>query len=383
MEIFYPRFTHLRIALIMLFIPLCSYFWVNSQVLTNSSFESNTGSSSSVPTSWSNCGGSPDVQIISGTGQGIFGINTPASNGTTYMGMVTTNGQAYQEAMGQACNMVAGVNYSGAVDIFRSNAHTTWSGTGRIQFWGGSSCTNRTELLWDSGTITNLNVWNNHSFNFTPTQNHTFFTIVNFNNTGTGNGHYNCIDNLSMTTILPIELSSFTAEQANQGVNLNWETGNSLDGQDFEVTWSTDGSAMAQFETISSVEAEVGQTNFQFNHHLPAYGDNFYRLKMTDENGTITYSEIRKVNFTEVQSLELFPNPSNGNLHVRTVVEEDGKLQLTVTDISGRTVYAENAEVYAGTHVIDLNLASELAPGMYQIILTQAGLRQSKRFTIH
>lgn len=356
---------------------------VNSQILTNSSFEASNGNASSVPAGWSNCGGSPDVQIINGTGAGIFGINTTPSDGTTYMGMVTTNSNAYQEAMGQACNLVAGINYSGSIDIFRSNGHTTWSGTGRIQFWGGSSCTNRVELLWDSGTITNLLVWNNHSFNFTPTQNHTFFTIVNFNNTGTGNGHYNCIDNLSMTNILPIELASFTAEPGYKGVDLNWETGSSLDGQDFEITWSTDGSAMAQFQPIGTVSAVEGQTSFQFKHHLPSYGDNYYRLKMTDENGEITYSAIRRVQVSEIHDLEIYPNPSNGDFHVRTVMEEDGLLQLTISDLSGRSVYTLDSEVSAGTQIIDLNFQDQLAPGMYQLVLNQSGQRQIKRFTIH
>ncbi len=371
-----------RIAVLSVFISLCAMTILNSQILNNSSFEASNGSASSVPSGWSNCGGSPDVQIINGTGAGIFGINTPASNGVTYIGMVTTNGQSYQEAMGQACNLLAGINYSGSIDIFRSNAHSSWSGTGRIQFWGGSSCTNRVELLWDSGSITNLNSWINHGINFTPTQNHTFLTIVNYNNTGTGTGHYNCIDNLLLSNILPIELASFSAEPVSGGVNLNWETGNSLDGQDFEVTWSTDGSAMAQFKTIGSVAAQEGQTTFQFQHHLPSYGDNYYRLKMTDENGELSYSEIRSVQVRELQEMEVYPNPSNGNLHVRTVMEKDGLLQLTISDLSGRSVYTESFNASAGTQEIDLNLQQQLATGMYQMVITQNGQRQNKRITI-
>ena len=371
------------LALFGLALFLCFGFSAEAQILTNSSFEASGGSSSSVPAGWSNCGGSPDVQIINGSGAGIFGINTTPSDGTTYMGMVTTNGQAYQESMGQACNLIAGVPYSGSIDIFRSNGHTTWSGTGRIQFWGGSSCTNRQELLWDSGSVTNLLTWNNYPISFTPTQNHTFLTIVNFNNTGTGNGHYNCIDNLVLTNILPIELASFTATSVSNGVDLDWETTASLEGQDFEVTWSTDGSATAQFQTIGSVSAKEGQTNYTFAHHLPAYGDNFYRLKMTDENGEITFSEIRMVNFNEMHALDLYPNPSNGDLHVRAFVEKDGPMQVSVTDLSGRQVFTNSYEVLTGTQDLDLHLAGQVAPGMYQLLITQSGQRQSKRFTIH
>jgi|GEM_PF-4334203 len=351
-------------------------------IITNPSFEAPSSSSSVPPPAWTNCSGSPDVQILNGTGIGIYGINTPASHGTTYLGMVTTSGQSWIEALGQPATLAAGTPYSGSIDIFRSNGHSSWSGTGRVQFWGGSSCANQVELLWESNTINNLNNWQTYNFTFTPNQNHTFFKIVNLCNNGSGGGNYFCLDNLSISNILPIELAHFSAQADRGGVDLHWETGSSLEGQFFEVTWSRDGSATAEFETVATVAGDEGQTAYQFRHQDAVAGDNFYRLKSTDENGTVTLSEVRRVALDAVYAMEIFPNPSSGRLSVNAFIEQDGQVNILIHDLSGRLLFQQERQLMAGYQTLNLDLSGQFSSGLYQMSLVESGKRSSQSFSI-
>lgn len=355
----------------------------NCQIITNGSFEAPTTSSSSVPPSWQNCGGSPDVQIINGNGQGIFGINTPPSNGNTYVGMVTTNGQNYQEAMGQPVTFVAGTNYSGSIDLYYSNLHTSWNGNGRLHIYGGTSCNARNELLFDSGTITNLSTWNTYPISFTPTQNHSYIILVNYMNNGSGSMDYFCMDNFSLNNILPIELSSFTGEGLEDAVQLNWETAASLQSHDFEVMWSNDPDQAKPFDFVGKVSAEEAQSAFEFIHQRATPGANFYRLKMTDENGAVSFSEVVKVNLQQAHLVEVFPNPSEGRLNVSAMLFEAGDIQLQLIDVQGRTAFELAETRSTGLQTFNLDLENAVAPGIYNLRVSFDGRTEYRKVVIH
>lgn len=370
----------MKLAFVVLFAGMAQPSF--GQVLTNGSFESPSTASSAVPPNWFNCGGSPDVQIINGSGAGIFGINTPPSNGNTYMGMVTTNNQNYQEAMGQPVTLVAGTNYTGAIDLYYSNIHSSWNGNGRLHIWGGSSCGARNELLFDSGTISNLASWNTFPISFTPIQNHSYIILVNYMNNGTGSMNYLCMDNFSLTNILPIELANFSGEGSGEGVQLNWETGASLSGQSFELTWSDDPDPSQPFESIDAQEASAGQRDFGYLHRSASPGDNFYRLKMTDENGSVSFSEVLKVEFQSAHVTEVFPNPSNGRLQVTAHFYEAGTAQIEVLDLQGRRVFDMSDSRDKGMQRFELDLNGHAAPGIYNLRIQLDGRTEFHKIAI-
>ncbi len=42
-------------------------------------------------------------------------------------------------------------------------------------------------------------------------------------------------------------------------------------------------------------------------------GWNYYRVKVTDANGTCIYSNIKEVNYSPSQTINIYPNPVTGN----------------------------------------------------------------------
>jgi hypothetical protein len=92
----------------------------------------------------------------------------------------------------------------------------------------------------------------------------------------------------SQQIVLPVQLISFAAEKANKTVILKYVV---RDAEEVEVERSTDGRNFISLGT--------GIFNKLVDMH-PAYGRNYYRLKMYNDTGSFTYSHILTVQFTGI-----------------------------------------------------------------------------------
>jgi hypothetical protein len=69
---------------------------------------------------------------------------------------------------------------------------------------------------------------------------------------------------------------------------------------------------------------------------------------------------------------EIYPNPHQGSVNVKTVLKKAGLVSIVVTDVLGKTVYTHKETVVAGKYEHSLNLES-LASGVYLLALTSDG----------
>ncbi|MBK9398215.1 MAG: T9SS type A sorting domain-containing protein [Saprospiraceae bacterium] len=86
------------------------------------------------------------------------------------------------------------------------------------------------------------------------------------------------------------------------------------------------------------------QTNQQNSYSyidLLNYYANYYRLKIIDEGGAITYSNIvRLLKEEDRQVIDFFPNPTNGYIKMRHNYDNKNALvMINVLDIFGKSVY--------------------------------------------
>lgn len=84
-----------------------------------------------------------------------------------------------------------------------------------------------------------------------------------------------------------------------------------------------------------------------------------------------------------LKNLLVYPNPSNGNMHVAFSLAERGNAKIWVTDLSGRTVAVWNKEsVAAGHQELELFFAQQLAKGAYLLHLDVGAGIQTEKITI-
>ena len=184
-----------------------------------------------------------------------------------------------------------------------------------------------------------------------------------------GNGFRSdmAIDNLELleTMVLPVELVKFEGQSNSKGESiLSWETASEVNASHFLVEHSEDG---IQFETLGKIKA-VGNTNsisnYRYTHHFPSNPDNYYRLKMIDQDETFEYSSIIYLPFEKQESeVTIFPNPSSGIFQFHRS-KENSDWELLVFNSIGKLVKSNKWS--DGEVMYQLNL-EQFAEGVYTI----------------
>lgn len=114
---------------------------------------------------------------------------------------------------------------------------------------------------------------------------------------------------------LPVQLISFTGDAHPHYNILIWEVALVFDFSHYEVQRSIDA---IHFITIGSIEGQQQSASLNYSFQDLAFkrGLNYYRLKMVDNDGGITYSPIISV-VNQAASEWLYPNPFIQTLHTR------------------------------------------------------------------
>lgn len=171
-------------------------------------------------------------------------------------------------------------------------------------------------------------------------------------------------------TPLPIELLSFSAHKQDAAVRLRWEVGLEEDVLHYEIQVSSNG--YSDFAAIGSVAA-TGQPIYHWLDappHRP--GARYYRLRIVEADGTITFSPVEVVFFPASEALTVFPNPSSGIFQVTGDIGASAEATLILYDARGQEQLRRNILQTGDSFSETLNLASDrFAPGFYFLKLQQ------------
>jgi len=181
---------------------------------------------------------------------------------------------------------------------------------------------------------------------------------------------------------LPVELTSFTATRYNNNmVSLEWETETEINSHYFEVERSADGQ---HFETIGTMPAKVNSntiSRYAMTDVQPYRGQNYYRLKMIDLDGSYEFSDVAAVFIDNFGEIMLYPNPVIDYIQVVGGEELDESTYVEIIDQLGRRIFSgylpiENRRLFLSTN--NLNIREG---GTYYLKLNfSSGRSQSFKF---
>ncbi|NJL12261.1 MAG: T9SS type A sorting domain-containing protein [Microscillaceae bacterium] len=180
------------------------------------------------------------------------------------------------------------------------------------------------------------------------------------------------------TGLLPLELLSFTGEMENGQAILRWLTYNEVEVSHFELEHSADALV---FESIAAIEARnLGPVLAAYTHlHTnPAVGQNYYRLKQIDGDGTVEFSEIVVLQYlNETATLRAYPNPSTEWLTIVLPYPATRPGGLRILDAWGREISAQRL----APRQVELKLdVANLAAGNYFLHIQHDGRRHVLKF---
>lgn len=138
---------------------------------------------------------------------------------------------------------------------------------------------------------------------------------------------------------LAVEFSGFDAQKMNKEVLLEWQTTSETDNKSFTVERSSDSRT---FESIGQVMGN-GTTNaisdYQFVDSEPVNGNNYYRLRQIDFDGTTSFSEVRVVSFESTATeVRVSPNPVTKGSFELSYTGEEEQVSVEVFDVFGKSV---------------------------------------------
>jgi Secretion system C-terminal sorting domain len=176
--------------------------------------------------------------------------------------------------------------------------------------------------------------------------------------------------------VLPIELLTFSAKEANRTAVLNWQSINETNFNYFDVEQSNDGKS---FKSIGIVKG-TGRQLYTFSDKQPFNGMTYYRLKMVDNDGSSKYSVVKTIQIGNNSKIKIYPNPTAGEITVTFDSENQEGLNIQIIDLSGKVIFETKKSVEKGETVIPLDLP-KMSSGIYNIIVESKSQKFTERFS--
>jgi len=234
----------------------------------------------------------------------------------------------------------------------------------------------------DGGATWAINNWGIHTFTtssynvvLSGTKN---MVIEYYDATAANRVRFSLVQN----TVLPISLVSFTGKQTTGGLNVSWKVSDDSNPDFFEVERSTEG---ISFRNIATVDA-TSSTSYSYTDASQTSANSFYRLKMTDLTGTVTYSNVISIqtNTAIAEGINVFPNIITGNsLYLETSTALN-RASVIISDANGRQVNQKAIGKISKGQITTIETStSKLPAGLYFLQVVEGNQSISvKRFIV-
>ncbi len=167
------------------------------------------------------------------------------------------------------------------------------------------------------------------------------------------------------SSALPVTLTSFKATKEGQIALLNWATTAENNSERFDLERSQNGKVWEVIGTLASHGESAVLRNYSLSDQKPLTGQNLYRLKMIDRDGTFANSRIESLIFN-TGNLSVYPNPVTGSENIQLSVEDWSKVKsVRVVNQAGKVVFESQNALSAGIN------AQNLTSGLYVIQITR------------
>ena len=167
--------------------------------------------------------------------------------------------------------------------------------------------------------------------------------------------------------ILPIKVNYFNAAKGNGYNTLNWSAESTSESATFDIERSADGKNFTAISTIFAGRLDMLQP-FSYIDNSNLTGTVYYRIKIIDFNGKVTYSSVVRIAaaVNDMKLVAVLPNPVSNTAQLNVVSAKKDNVQLSVVSMTGQLVQRSTVQLQSGSSIINLDVAN-LQSGMYTI----------------
>jgi len=187
-----------------------------------------------------------------------------------------------------------------------------------------------------------------------------------------------------LTAVVPVELTSFSANKIDNKVVINWSTATEKNNKGFYVERKKANEQFTQIAFVQGMGTSLEQHNYSFIDKNLNAGKYFYRLRQVDFDGTSAISNTVEVDIANPVDYCLeqnYPNPFNPSTVINYTIPQQGLVTLKVYNVLGKEVATlVNEQQEAGRYNIELN-ATKLGinSGVYFYTLEAGNFKSTKK----
>jgi hypothetical protein len=182
------------------------------------------------------------------------------------------------------------------------------------------------------------------------------------------------------TGVLPVKLLYFTASLSDGIVSLNWATGKEENFDHFEIERASNGQKFLLLDSVRGAGYNTSSIQrYELLDENPLIGDNYYRLKAVDLNGSFEYFNVVSATVLGHEEFSVYPNPSDGgNISYRINFDFEPRDRIILLNSMGNELQRNRVSKFEGEFQFD----EQLKPGIYLLQYTSDRFTKTVRLTI-
>lgn len=182
---------------------------------------------------------------------------------------------------------------------------------------------------------------------------------------------------------LPIELINFEVNCINNQTVLNWCTASETNNNYFTIEHSSNGNSFTEIGFVLGQGTTSNKHCYQFTSSINLQGVNYYRIKQTDYDGKISYSNIvTSSDCGKGNTQPVITNNGTRNVGLIFNVEGSSNYELVIYNSLGQIMESKNIPVYTGSNQISVRLNNVAEAVYYATLLNQNEVVISKKILI-
>jgi hypothetical protein len=179
----------------------------------------------------------------------------------------------------------------------------------------------------------------------------------------------------SAAAVVPVNLLSFRAAYTGAAVKTTWITTQEVNTRDFTVERSADANTFTNIGLLPARNLATTQS-YEFNDESPLKGISYYRLKMTDLDGRINYSNVVKINISTKPVIQISPNPADDHILV-SHPKALSTATLMIMNAAGQRIMVQNINANATQTRVPV---TGMSSGLYIVKYIGAGETANQTF---
>jgi hypothetical protein len=173
--------------------------------------------------------------------------------------------------------------------------------------------------------------------------------------------------------ILPVTLSSLKATLKEADILVEWKVENEINISKYEIEKSADGMIFSKAAILTSMND--GNKSYSWLDKNVAVGYHYYRVKIVDVQGQISFTEIVKVMVGEgVDEIAVYPNPIvNEVINIQLTNQPKGQYQIRLVNPLGQVLITKDFIHTGGSANETIKWNRDFAKGIYQLEISRPG----------